>query len=172
MEQMMNIEIQDSVNINHLYFKVTNHGGYVAHYTVQYKIGGQAMTIDSGVFSLGMENKAFIPENATDLILTTSISMGIHWRVVDIKSFATMQTACFVLHGTLFNPKLTKVDCTTGNIVGGNGDIPLIPVVPPCCHCCNPCQSTSMMEYQDYMGMSYEQYLAYMNSMNGMNNMY
>ena len=154
MNQMMN---QVNAYAVQKYFKVTNHGWYVAHFEVQYTFEGEVYNVESGSFSLGIEKKIFVPETATDVTIKISSATGVNWTNIESKFSKTMQTTCFMLHGTLFTPYALEVNCTAQSEIETPNPNPN----PCCCCCCNcsgACQSgMSMEEYMEYLKKLYEQ---------------
>ena len=140
-----------NANVAQKSFKVTNHGWYIADYEVQYTFQGEVFNVDSGIFSLGMEKKIFIPETATNITIKISVAVGVDWNVIESKFLKVMETMCFILYGTLFTPYALEVNCTAPPDLGGTPN----PNPNQCCCCCNCCgvspSGMSMEEYMNYL---------------------
>lgn len=90
---------------------VRNSGGYVARFSVSYKLNGHEFTKDSGNFTVGVNKSIMIPQGATDIFLKVEEMWGFGWSTIFTKSYPGPVTKCFKVYGTTLNPKWEEIDC-------------------------------------------------------------
>jgi hypothetical protein len=92
-------------------FHVRNGGGYVAKFSVTYKLHGQDFSKDSGTFTLGVNKAVDLPAGATDIHLKVEENWAFGWSTIFTKVFSEPAVKCYEIHGTTLNPKWKEVSC-------------------------------------------------------------
>lgn len=94
------------------FIRVDNGGGYVAKFTVEYKLDGEKITNESGQFTLGVSKTIKIPEKATNVFLKVEL----YWFIgstsdVFQETFPGPVNRCYKIWGTTLSPSHKQVDC-------------------------------------------------------------
>lgn len=91
---------------------VKNDGGFVAHFSVEYKEGGKSITCNSGDFTLGTSRAIRIPPGATDIFVKLQEEWFINsWSTVCTFSFDNPVSKCYELSGTTLNANCHEIPC-------------------------------------------------------------
>ena len=101
-------------NINspgYVYIQITNSSGYIARFRISYILRGKVVTELSKSISLGQNDKMFIPEEATSIILDVEQNLIIGWRPFYYEKFTKPINKCYKLSGTAFNPSCNEISC-------------------------------------------------------------
>jgi hypothetical protein len=86
-------------------------GGYVAHFTLSYKVNGQEFSKHSGDISLGVSKSESIPAGATDIHLKVEEMWGFGWSTIFTKDYSQPVTECYKVYGTTLSPAYAKITC-------------------------------------------------------------
>jgi hypothetical protein len=86
-------------------------GGYVARFTLSYKLNGHDFSKDSGNISLGVNKSESIPAGATDIHLKVEEMWGFGWSSIFTKDYTEPVTKCFKVYGTTLSPKYAEITC-------------------------------------------------------------
>lgn len=87
-------------------------GGYVARFTLSYKLGGHEFSKHSGDISLGVNKSESMPAGATDIYLKVEEMWGFGWSTIFTKSYPAPVTECFKVYGTTLSPKYAEIPCS------------------------------------------------------------
>lgn len=118
------------------FIRVINVGGFLAYFAVGYDIGGMHPVKISPTLSAGDYWKIGIPLNATNVGFEAYVAVYIQsWMSVYRTAFSTVPQKCFVMNGTVFNPRCFETPCPSGD----NGIPPVGGTPNCCCNCCCNC---------------------------------
>ncbi len=84
--------------------RVKCEGGYVAKFTLAYKLEGAVSEKESGDITIGKSKTIPIPPCATDLSLTVEEHTAFSWKTIFTKNYNEPVTKCFRVTGTTFSP--------------------------------------------------------------------
>ncbi|WP_108804737.1 hypothetical protein [Aquimarina sp. Aq107] len=110
------MELKEAV-LTHLDAKQTGsilircEGGYVARFTLSYKLNGKEFSKHSGNISLGVNKSETIPEGATSIYLKVEENWAFGWSTIFTKSYDKPVTECYKVYGTTLDPKYSKISC-------------------------------------------------------------
>jgi hypothetical protein len=90
---------------------VRNSGGYVARFTITYKVKDKDFSKHSGNFTIGVNKSETIPVGATGINLKVEEMWGFGWSTIFTKDFSEPVTKCYEVYGTTLNPKHKSMDC-------------------------------------------------------------
>ncbi len=82
-----------------------NEGGYVARYTLTYRLNGQTKTFSTGKLALGNKKRFEIPGSATNITLKGEADAVFNWKEIFNKTFNSAPNQCFKSYGTTISPK-------------------------------------------------------------------
>ncbi|GAA0788970.1 hypothetical protein [Hathewaya limosa] len=142
--------------INVGYIKVLNNGGFYCYFSLKYTIDGETFTNSTNGFPYQSKAEIRFPKEATNIELTIKMAVFIGtWQTVLTKTFPTVVQQCYMVYGSVFDPKCVVVQCPVGDNGGGNGDTnPDVPTPPsfnpcccPCCPCCSCCPCCTPCHY-------------------------
>lgn len=89
---------------------VRNDGGYVARFSVKFKLNGQIITRDSGEFTSGVNKSIDIPAEATEIHLKVEEAWFISsWSTIFTKDFETPVSKKYEVSGTTLNPHWKEI---------------------------------------------------------------
>ncbi len=90
---------------------VRNEGGYIARFSVSYKIDGKENTTSSGSFTLGVSKSIEIPANATDIRVKIEDEwFPKQWTTVAVRNYDAPVSKKFVIAGTTLNPTVKEYE--------------------------------------------------------------
>ncbi|KLU74527.1 hypothetical protein [Clostridium botulinum] len=121
-------------NLPSNYFKLTNNGSCGFAFSMNYFVSGIPEYAFSKVIPVGTSTLVSIDANATNINFTVYV-YNPPYKLIPIytTNFTSAEPRCYLATGTLENPTLTNIPCTSiGN--GSNGSNSC------CCCCCNPCK--------------------------------
>ncbi len=84
--------------------RVKCEGGYVAKFTLAYKLEGAVSEKESGDITIGKSKTIPIPPCATDISLTVEEHTGFSWKTIFTKNYNEPVTKCFRVTGATFSP--------------------------------------------------------------------
>ena len=122
------------------YIRVYNNSGFYIYFSLTYTLNGQTFTNNTNAFAYQSKAEIRYPKEAANIQLTIQMAIFIEtWRKIFETTFETAVQKCFMVYGTVFDPKCDEIKCPLGDNGGGNNDnIPNIPTPPMSNHCC-PC---------------------------------
>lgn len=89
---------------------VRNNGGYVARFSIKFKLNGQTITKDSGEFTLGVNKSIDIPAEATEIHLKVEEAWFIaSWSTIFTKDFEAPVSKKYEIAGTTLNPTWKEI---------------------------------------------------------------
>ncbi len=90
---------------------VRNEGGYIARFSVTYKIDGKENKTSSGSFTLGVSKTVDIPAQAKDIHVKIEDEwFPGQWTTIAVRDYATPVTKRFIVGGTTLMPTIKEAE--------------------------------------------------------------
>ncbi|KGM95026.1 hypothetical protein IRP63_04685 [Clostridium botulinum] len=129
--QLISNHIYQYLNAPAKSITITNNGGYVAFFTVDFYINSKLYTHKSPNLTYGKSFKIIYGLNARQIRITAYCYTATgDTKLICKKASYTPVTLCFSLKGTVLNPTCTEVSCPPDNSIP-----PELPPQNPCCYC-------------------------------------